>query len=142
MTKFSLGEFIKYTGASACALAVDVAVLWMLARATGVHYLVAATAAFACGAAVAYWLCIKFVFSFRRIDKTAPEFGMFCAIGIFGLLVNTIVLGTAVGLFGIHLLVAKAGSAAITFLSNFAFRKLLLFSRLTAPAGVVEKTCQ
>lgn len=123
-----LRELVPYTAVSACALALDLSTLWLLAQRLHVHYLIAATVAFTSGTALAYFLSVNFVFKFRRLQRREAEFGVFCAIGLLGLLINAV--GITIGIETLHmpLLIAKGGTAAVTFLANFALRKLLLFT--------------
>jgi putative flippase GtrA len=121
-------EVLGYGLASGIALAADTAILEGLVKLGGWHYLPASAVAFATGSVVAYLLSVKFVFRFRRVTNNLLEFGYFAALGVAGLLVNAAALFVAVSLAGLSLLVAKLLAAGCTFVTNFTFRKQLLFA--------------
>ena len=137
MTQAAWRELFLYVAASAGALAVDVSVLALLVHGLRIHYLLAASLAFTAGIIVAYVLCIKFVFGFRRMDKASAEFGIFWGIGILGLTVNAAAMAIGVEVLELQLLVAKMGAAGTTCMMNFALRKLLLFTQ-PRPAGAMN----
>lgn len=122
-------ELIRYGLVSACAFAVDVSLLWLLATRFGAHYLVAATLSFLAGGVIAYLLSIRFVFVHRRLQTRSIEGTAFVALGLAGLIVNTAVMALAVGTAQTPLLVGKAAAACATFGVNFLLRKHLLFTR-------------
>jgi putative flippase GtrA len=118
-----------YLGASAVAFGVDVATLTLLVSGLAVPYLAAATVSFLCGTAVMYWLSIRHIFDYRRLDDWRPEFMIFAALGMVGLLVNLSVMYALVSGVGVHYLVAKVGAAGCTVILNFLLRRWMLFSR-------------
>jgi putative flippase GtrA len=126
-------ELFRYGLVSACAFAVDVGLLWLLAIRFEIHYLVAATLSFLAGGVVAYLLAINFVFSHRRLKTRSAEGTAFIALGLAGLAVNTAVMGLAVGTVGAPLLAGKAAAACATFGVNFLLRKHLLFTPRVNP---------
>lgn len=126
-------ELFRYGLVSACAFAVDVGLLWLLATRAHVHYLVAATLSFLAGGVVAYLLSIRFVFSHRRLQTKSAEGTAFIALGLAGLAVNTAVMALAVGRAGAPLLAGKMAAACATFGVNFLLRKHLLFTPRANP---------
>jgi putative flippase GtrA len=120
-------EAAKYAAASAVALAADAGLLLALTRYGGWNYLLAAAVSFLAGAAVAYALSVKFVFSAHRLRRRELEFVSFVLIGLIGLGVNMLVLFIVHGKLGLDLLLAKGCAAACTFFVNFALRRQLLF---------------
>jgi len=127
-----LKELIGYGAASACALAVDMAVLWALVHFWSWGYLSAATTSFLIGAVVAYQLSTTIAFKQHRLASRKTEFASFVAIGGVGLLVNAAVIYVGVNLLGLHYLIAKCVAAGFTFTCNFIARRQLLFVRRTA----------
>ncbi len=121
-------EIVRYGFVSAAALAVDLGLLWSLAGALGMHYLVAATISFLAGGIVAYLLSVRFVFRHHRLQLRAVEATAFIALGAAGLAVNTLVIALVVGKAGGSLLAGKAAAACFTFGVNFLLRKFLLFT--------------
>ena len=121
------GEFARYFLASLAALAIDMAVL--LGLATVMHYLVAASLGFVAGAVTSYLLATRWVFRQRRlVHRKKAEIGLYVMVGVLGLGLNDLVIMLAVGHFGLSILLAKLLAAGVTFLFNFALRKLALFS--------------
>jgi putative flippase GtrA len=124
-----LTELLAYALASGIALVVDTSLLWVLVNVAGWHYLAASIPAFAAGATVAYLLCIRFVFRFRRVALRQLEFTYFVGLGLAGLLVNAVALSVAITAIGLGLLTAKMLAAGCTFAANFTLRRGLLFAR-------------
>jgi putative flippase GtrA len=127
--KVLVKEAIGYGAASAGALAMDMAVLWLLVRVFDWGYLEAATASFLAGAVVAYALSLKFAFKQHRLRDQRVEFIGFVAIGTAGLAVNLGVISLMIRCFGLHYLLAKCVAAGFTFMCNFIARRQLLFVR-------------
>lgn len=132
-----------YVGASALALAVDLLLLSLLASGLGVPYLGAATVSFLTGTIVVYWLSIRHVFDYRRLEDWRREFAIFAGLGLMGLVVNLAVIYLLVEGLALHYLVAKVGAAGCTFCVNFLLRRWMLFlprndsrNRNTSDAGV------
>lgn len=119
-------EFGRYFAVSLAALAIDVAVL--LAAARVMHYLLAASLGFVVGSVTSYLLATRWAFRRRRLTGRAQaEFALYALVGVFGLAVNDIVIFLAVGSAGLPLLAGKVVAAGVTFLFNYALRKLVLF---------------
>jgi putative flippase GtrA len=127
--KILFKEAIGYAAASACALIVDMAVLWGLVGYFSWNYLAAATTSFLIGAVVAYELSIRLAFKQHRLHDRRAELLSFVAIGIVGLAVNAAVIFIAVRYFGLHYLIAKCVAAGFTFMCNFIARRQILFVR-------------
>jgi len=124
-----LKEAFGYTAASACALVVDMAILWAMVSFVGIDYLVAATVSFSAGALVTYGLSVKIAFKHRRMQDRRAEFAAFVLIGVIGLALNTAVIFVAVEYCGLHYLLGKCVAAGVTFTFNFIVRRQILFVR-------------
>jgi len=120
-------EAFGYAVASACALAVDVAILWTLVHFFSWGYLAAATLSFLAGAGVAYAISVTLVFKRHRLRDRRAEFAGFVAIGAVGLAINAGVMLLAVRYIGLHYLLAKGVAAGCTFTCNFLARRQILF---------------
>jgi len=120
-------EIVRYGMISAVALAVDFALLAMLTRMLGIHYLVSATCSFLAGGVVAYFLSVRYVFRFHRVQTRSVEATVFVALGAVGLAVNAAVLALAIGRLGASLIVGKCAAACGTFGINYLLRKFVLF---------------
>lgn len=117
-----------YVGASAAAFAVDFLLLSLLVSGFRIPYLAAAFVSFSAGTVVVYWLSIRHVFDYRRLEDWRPEFAVFAALGLMGLLVNLTAMYSLVDGLGLHYLVAKVGAAGFTFIANFLLRRWMLFT--------------
>jgi putative flippase GtrA len=127
-----LKELLGYGAASACALAVDVSVLWALVHFLSWGYLSAATTSFLIGAVVAYHLSTAIAFKQHRLTNRTAEFIGFVAIGGVGLVVNGTVIFIGINVLGLHYLIAKCLAAGFTFTCNFVVRRQTLFISRTA----------
>ena len=121
-------ELVRYFGASAAGLALDVALLWLQVSVIGVPYLAAAAISFLTGTAFVYWTSVSQIFGFRRLKSASNEFAVFLLVGLVGLAINLGVIYIGVSRLGLHYLLAKLGAAGFTFLANFAMRRWLLFT--------------
>lgn len=130
-----LRELVLYGLVAAVAFVVDLAVLTALVEVGKLPYLLAAVIAFVAGSLVAYGLCVRYVFRYRRLDDRRAEASLFVALGVIGLFVNVSLMAVGVEQFGLHYLVAKVCAAGFTVFLNFALRKLVLFTRLRSAAS-------
>jgi putative flippase GtrA len=121
-------ELVGYGFASAAALVADTLILRFLVQTVHWNYVPASAVAFTSGAALAYFLSIRFVFRSHQVANRALEFGYFLGLGVVGLLVNTAVLSLTFGLMGLGLIESKGLAALCTFTTNFVLRRWLLFS--------------
>jgi len=122
-------QAIGYFAASAAALIVDMAILWLLVCFFLWGYLAAASVAYLAGATIAYLLSVTLAFKQHRLDNRLAEFLGFVAIGTAGLAINAGVISLGVRYLGLHYLLAKCAAAGFTFLCNFVARRQLLFVR-------------
>lgn len=122
------GEFLRYFGCSAAALAADFG-LFSLGLRLGLGYAVAAAAGFVLGLWVAYQLSVRFAFRKRTLKDERMEFIIFAGIGMLGLLLTELLLWLLIGRAGLPALPARLATAGVVFLFNFAARKVVLFSR-------------
>jgi len=125
-------EAFGYAAASACALLVDMAILFTLVRYFSWWYLAAASVSFTVGIFVAYVLSVTLVFKHRRLEDRRIEFATFAVIGAIGLALNAAVIFACVRYLGLNYLVAKCIAASVTFICNFLSRRHLLFMRRSA----------
>ena len=125
--KIVIQEALRYTAVSACALFVDITILFILVHYFSWWYLGAATASFLAGLLVGYALSVTLVFKYRRLRDQRLEFASFAAIGAVGVVINAAAISFAVKYLGLHYLVAKCGAAGFTFVWNFVARRQLLF---------------
>jgi putative flippase GtrA len=122
-----LMDSLRYGGASAVALVVDVSILGVLVHYFFWGYLAASATSFSAGMCVAYWLSVTFVFGQRNLRDRRIEFAAFAAIGALGLVVNAVIMFASVNYAGLNYLQAKLAAAGCTFLCNFISRRQLLF---------------
>lgn len=124
---------LPYFFISAFALCVDMGVLHFAVHLLGVHFLLAAPAAFMSGVVVVYVLSARHAFG-RTSVSWGWEFAAFVITGILGLLVNEVVLWLMVGHSGQSLLHGKIVAAAFSFGLNFSLRKRFML-RAASPQG-------
>jgi putative flippase GtrA len=122
-----LKEAAGYAIASACALLLDMGVLYGLVEYGHLAYELAACISFMAGAVVAYRISIVIAFKHHRLRDRRAEFASFLAIGVIGLAVNAAVMYAAVTGIGLPILAAKCVAAGFTFTCNFFCRRQLLF---------------
>lgn len=121
-------EILPYSAGAAAAFAVDFGMLAFLVEVLSVHYLVAATLSFIVGTAVIYWISIRYVFVYRRVAGAHVEFAIFSLVGLVGIFVNLSGMYLSVERLHLHYLLGKVISAGVTFFTNFALRRALLFT--------------
>jgi putative flippase GtrA len=125
--KILIREGLGYTAVSACALLVDIAILWILVHYFAWWYLGAATLSFLVGLLIGYALSVTLVFKYRRLKDPRLEFASFAGIGAVGVAINAAAISIGVKYLGLHYLIAKCGAASFTFAWNFVARRQLLF---------------
>src|SRR6266704_4919016 len=89
-------EAIRYAAMSACALTIDITVLFVLVHYLSWWYVAAATTSFLVGLLVAYVLSVTLVFKYRRLNDQRIEFSSFAGIGVVGLAINAAVISFGV----------------------------------------------
>jgi putative flippase GtrA len=120
-------EAIGYAGVSACALIIDITVLFILVHYLSWWYVAAATTSFLVGLLVVYALSVTLVFKYRRINDQRLEFASFVGVGMVGVAINTAAISFGVKMLGMHYLISKCGAAGFTFVWNFVARRQFLF---------------
>ena len=121
-------ELSRYLVVSAAALAVDLALLFLISGIFGAHYLIANPIAFAMGALLAYVGSVHWAFKSRKMANSTMEFVIFVGIGIGGLAVNQAILWLGIEVAALSLILAKLGAAVTSFVFNFVVRKMVLFT--------------
>lgn len=127
---------LPYFFISVLALCVDMGVLHFTVHLLGVHFLLAAPAAFMSGVVVVYVLSARHAFG-RASVRWGCEFVAFVITGILGLLVNEGVLWLMVGQAGQSLLHGKIVAAAFSFGLNFFLRKKLMLRRASPQSAPI-----
>jgi putative flippase GtrA len=127
--KSVIKEILGYTAVSACALLVDISILWILVHYFSWGYLAAATTSFLAGLLIGYALSVTLVFKYRRLKDPRVEFASFAGIGAVGVAINAAAISFGVKYLGLHYLVSKCGAAGFTFTWNYLARRQLLFVR-------------
>lgn len=128
-------ELIGYFLVSVLALGVDMGCFMALIKYAGAHYLFATTAGFLLGVWVSYYASIRLVFAFRSHRKQpAGEFAIFLLVGVFGWAVGSLAIYILIEYISMAPALAKLSAAGVTFFSNFALRKFMLFNKSGATA--------
>jgi putative flippase GtrA len=125
-------EFARYVLVGGLAFVADFSALALLVDGLGLHYLPATFLAFLLGVWINYLLSVRWVFGFRAVGHRGVEFTIFLFVGAITLLVSLGLMALLVGGAGLHYLLAKCLTAAVTLIANFAGRRMLLFTNWSA----------
>jgi putative flippase GtrA len=120
-------EFFRYFVVSGASFVFDFGLLYALTDLAHMHYLVSATLSYGTGMIVSYLLSVKWAFGRRSVDSKAAEFGIFVAIGVAGMGINSLILWVWTGLLGLHYMLGRIVSAIIGYVWKYVARKLALF---------------
>lgn len=120
-------EVVKSLLSSGMAFIVDFTILLILSTILNLNYILAITIAFLAGAWVNYIISINWVFDNRILKNKYTEFGIFFLIGSVTLGISLIIMFFFVDLLHVDLMLAKLLTTGLTFVANFAGRRLLLF---------------
>jgi putative flippase GtrA len=120
-------EPVRYLVASLAALLLDAGLLWAGVEKFGAPVWLAGAIGYLGGLILIYGLSVRWVFARRAVREPLREFAVFAALGLVGLVANSITL-EAMTMLAFPLYGAKIVSAGVGFSLNFALRKLLLFS--------------
>ncbi|MDO4572462.1 MAG: GtrA family protein [Clostridia bacterium] len=132
-----LAQALRYGLAAALGFLADYGLLALLTEALGWHYLLAVPLAFIAGIAVNYLVGVAFVFRRGRLSRAAELTGfLFISLAALGLTELTMYLFT--GLLGLHPLVSRLLSGALTYLFNFLSRRFLLYGKPAETEGAAK----
>lgn len=128
VTRQTLVEFIKYSLASALALAVDYGCYIILATNKVLDLPQAAVAGYIAGLVVAYFLISNGVFQNGWLrDSKKIEAIFFLLSGILGIALTYLVVKVVVLIFGQRLNLAKVAAVTVSFIGVYFFRKKFVF---------------
>lgn len=122
-----LVQLIKYFFVGLAAFLIDYGTLFLLTEYVGLYYLISATIAFILGLVTNYLISTSWVFSRSHQYGKVKEFLIFSLIGVFGLVLNWLVIYFGTDIMGLHYLLSKLCSTVIVFFWNFFARKIILF---------------
>lgn len=122
-----LRDLALYGLASGVALAADWSVLTLLVG-RGVPAAAAAAIGFSLGMLVTYAASIRLVYADRRQGSKLRELTVFVLIGLAGLGLNVLLICVFGAVLGLPAPIAKAPTAGIVFVFNFAARRAMLFA--------------
>jgi len=122
-------QLVRYTLVSTASFALDMAILAALVEWGGVPTVAASIVGYLAALLVDYAASILWVFSNRRMrDKKLAEFATFAAVGLSGLVVNTLVMAVCTGWLALHYAIAKTIAGMFVLLFTFVVRRRLLFT--------------
>ena len=123
------GEFIAYFTVSAIALAIDLAVLYVLAERLAVDKPLAVLIAYCVGFVAHYALAVSHVFEYRRFaQRRTIELTLYVLAGIAGASASYLIV-LAGTVLGASLWPSKAVAVAVSFVIGYSLRRHFLFSR-------------
>jgi putative flippase GtrA len=120
-------EFFRYFVVSGASFIFDFGLLYILTDKAHIHYLISAAISYGTGMIVSYLLSIKWAFGRRSLNSKAAEFGIFVAIGIAGMGINSLILWIWTGLLGLYYMLGRIVSAIIGYIWKYIARKFTLF---------------
>jgi putative flippase GtrA len=121
-------EFLLYAVASALALAVDVAILYLATTRLAMPGYLAAALAYAVGLAVHYVLSVRYVFAYRRMaSQRRNEIMVYALTGLVGIVLSAGIVHAG-DLLDQSLAMSKLIAIAVSFIAVFMIRKVTLFS--------------
>lgn len=121
-------QLIRYTIVGGLAFIVDFILLFILTEYIKLHYIVSATCSFLVGLLINYYISTLWIFK-SRIKNKQIEFSLFTLIGLFGLVLNDILIYFFTEKFQIHYMSSKFVTAIIVYLWNFLGRKYFIFNK-------------
>jgi len=123
-------EFLKYFGVSVFSFVVDFLVFLFFFSVIEFSPYFSTIFGFIAGAVFSYQLSIKYVFKFRGFEA-APglELSVFIVLGVVGLLITQLSLWFFIAAADFSGESARFFSALITFVVNYFFRKVILFTK-------------
>lgn len=122
-------QFLRYFAVALVALAGDAGLLLVLVDLVGLDVTFSTATAFLFGAMINYYLSIRLVFQSRVLAKDPVlELMTFVAIGLIGVGITELTIHVLYIGVNLPLIIAKFLAAGLTFLFNYFFRKVFLFT--------------
>jgi putative flippase GtrA len=121
-------QLFRYALVGGLAFVIDFGSLFTMTEFGGLPYLWSAAFAFVLGLLTNYVISVTWVFDKRAVTNRQVEFVIFGLLGVLGLGINEVSMFVLTNIIGLHYLVSKLVSTAMTFLWNYLSRKILLFS--------------
>lgn len=121
-------QFFRYFFVGGTGFVTDFMIYFVLTRYLHMFYITANIISFLTAMIITYIMSVVWVFPQRSERGMAAEFGIFAAIGVVGLIINSLVLGLLTQRLHVFDLFAKVIAAAIVYIWNFFVRKYLLFN--------------
>ncbi|MEP5566888.1 MAG: GtrA family protein [Halioglobus sp.] len=121
-------EIFKYLIAGGIAFICDFSILIFCSEILELHYLLGNLLGYFLGLFVAYYLNVKWVFSYRKYQRTSVELLLFNAIVLTGLAISEGMMAYLVGVAEAHYMTAKIAASALVMVFNYTAKKIILFS--------------
>lgn len=128
-----LRQAVRYGAAAFGGFLADYLTLFALTKCLPLHYLAAVPVAFLVGTFVNYRIGRRLAFSKSTLDKRV-ELSGFLAISLFSLLLTEGCMALFSAACGVHYLLSRVLTGAVTFAFNFLSRRFLLY-RGAPPVG-------
>lgn len=126
-TDNTLIQLLRYFLIGIPALAADFAVLISLTEILKLNYLISAALGFLTGILVNYILSTIWVFNNRKLNNKMFEISLYILTGIFGLLLNELVIWFFTDIFQFYYVFSKTIAFVLVYITNFYVRKNILF---------------
>lgn len=120
-------HFIKYAVIGVTGVTIDFLVFYLLTEHVGMYYQYANAISVTCGITNNFiWNAI---YNFKVKDKILKRFIQFYAVGIFGLLLNALLLFIFIELLDCHVLITKAIVILIVVVIQFFLNTKITFKK-------------
>ncbi len=119
-------QAIKYFIVGGICTILDISLLFILTNFLGLNYLLSSIISFMSGTVVNYFLCVKWIFKVRIINKKYQEFIYYFIITGVGLGINTFLIWGLTSFFGLYFMFSKLIAIFFTYWWNFGARKYFL----------------
>lgn len=118
---------LKYLASGCIGIVVNLGSLHILADIVGIHYLVSSVIAVSISTIVGFLLQKYWTFDARETQGTAGQFGLYVAVAVLNIALNTLIVFVLVDFFGFHHLPAQFVGAAIVAVSSYVIYKKIIF---------------
>jgi putative flippase GtrA len=119
---------LKYLASGGMGIVVNLGTLHLLADVVGLYYLLSSFLAVSFSTVVGFLLQKFWTFEARGSGGTAGQFGLYVAVAVMNIALNTLIVYVLVDHLGFHHLLAQFIGAGLVAVSSFIIYKKVIFS--------------